>query len=54
VFQSVRAAMLAHLLWRPPGLDESTLVDELADMVLRYLVRVTPAEARPCVDATQE
>jgi AcrR family transcriptional regulator len=53
VFQSVRAAMLAHLLWRPPGLDESTLVDEVADMVLRYLVRVMPVEPRSCV-ATQE
>jgi AcrR family transcriptional regulator len=37
-FQSVRATMLASLLERPPGLDEAALVDELADLVLRYLV----------------
>ncbi|HLK39689.1 MAG TPA: TetR/AcrR family transcriptional regulator [Polyangiaceae bacterium] len=38
-FQAVRATMLASLLERPPGLDEAHLVDELADLVLRYLVR---------------
>jgi AcrR family transcriptional regulator len=37
-FQSVRATMLASLLERPPGLDQATLVDEIADLVLRYLV----------------
>jgi len=37
-FQSVRATMLASLLERPPGLDEATLVDEVADLILRYLV----------------
>jgi len=31
--------MLASLLERPPGLDESTLVEENVDLVLRYLVR---------------
>ncbi|MDP9002188.1 MAG: TetR/AcrR family transcriptional regulator, partial [Myxococcota bacterium] len=46
-FQSVRATMLASLLERPPGLDEGTLIDELIDLVLRYLVRVgTPSTAR--------
>jgi AcrR family transcriptional regulator len=39
-FQSVRATMLASLLERPPGLAEAALVDELADLVLRYLVDV--------------
>jgi hypothetical protein len=38
-FQSVRATMLASLLERPPGLDDETLVGEMADLVLRYLVR---------------
>ena len=38
VFQSVRAIMLAYLLERPAGLDEHTLVDEVVDLVLRYLV----------------
>jgi tetracycline repressor-like protein len=37
-FQSVRATMLASLLERPPGLAETTLVEELVDLVLRYLV----------------
>jgi AcrR family transcriptional regulator len=38
-FQSVRAIMLACLLERPPGLDEETLIREVADLLLRYLVR---------------
>jgi AcrR family transcriptional regulator len=42
-FQSVRATMLASLLERPPGLDEASLVEELVDLVLRYLVRVESA-----------
>lgn len=37
-FQAVRATMLAYLLERPAGLSEESLVTELADMVLRYLV----------------
>jgi Tetracyclin repressor-like, C-terminal domain len=37
-FQSVRATMLATLLERPPGLDEATLVGEMVDLVVRYLV----------------
>ncbi len=37
-FQSVRATMLANLLERPPGLDAEALVDEVTDLVLRYLV----------------
>jgi AcrR family transcriptional regulator len=42
VFQSVRAIMLASLLEEPAGLSQADLVDEVADLVLRYLVRVTP------------
>jgi AcrR family transcriptional regulator len=42
-FQSVRATMLASLLERPPGLDEASLIEELVDLVLRYLVHVSPA-----------
>jgi AcrR family transcriptional regulator len=45
-FQAVRATMLANLLERPPGLGEEELIEEVADLVLRYLVRV-PAKARP-------
>jgi|SRR5580658_6529132 AcrR family transcriptional regulator len=41
-FQSVRATMLASLLERPPGLAETTLVEELVDLVLRYLVTSDP------------
>ena len=37
VYQCVRASMLACLLERPPGLDSETLVDEITDLVLRYL-----------------
>ncbi|HEX3850596.1 MAG TPA: TetR/AcrR family transcriptional regulator [Polyangiaceae bacterium] len=38
VYQAVRASTLACLLERPPGLDSATLVDEITDLVLRYLV----------------
>jgi AcrR family transcriptional regulator len=38
VVQSVRATMLAWMLERPPGLDEETLIQEVVDLVLRYLV----------------
>ncbi len=37
IYQAVRATMLACLLERPPGLDSATLVDEITDLVLRYL-----------------
>jgi AcrR family transcriptional regulator len=37
-YHSVRASMLARLLESPAGLDDAALVDELSDMVLRYLV----------------
>jgi len=37
-FQSVRATMLASLLSDKPGLEEQTVVDELVDLVLQYLV----------------
>jgi AcrR family transcriptional regulator len=39
-FQSVRATMLASLLERPPGLGTAELVEEIADLILRYLVDV--------------
>ncbi len=42
-FQSVRATMLASLLERPPGLGQEELVEEIADLVLRYLVDVPAA-----------
>ncbi len=38
IYQAVRATMLAALLERPPGLDNTILVDEITDLVLRYLV----------------
>ncbi|HKO54004.1 MAG TPA: TetR/AcrR family transcriptional regulator [Polyangiaceae bacterium] len=37
VYQAVRASMLACVVERPPGLDDETLVDEITDLVLRYL-----------------
>jgi hypothetical protein len=45
-FQSVRATMLASLLERPPGLGEADLVEEIADLVLRYLVKVPKPSAQ--------
>ena len=36
-YQSVRAAMLAYLIEQPPGVSERALVDELTDLVVRYL-----------------
>ncbi len=38
-YQSVRATMLASLLESPPGLDTDSLVAELTDLVMRYLVQ---------------
>lgn len=38
-YQAVRATMLAFLLERPPGLDLDALVDQVADLVVRYLIR---------------
>ncbi len=43
VYQAVRASTLACLLERPPGLDAATLVDEITDLVLRYLEVDSPA-----------
>lgn len=37
-FQCVRATMLAMLLESPAGLNENTVVAELVDLLLRYLV----------------
>lgn len=37
-FQCVRATMLASLLETPAGLNDDTLVEELSDLLLRYLV----------------
>ena len=37
-FQAVRATMLASLLERPAGVDSEALVQELADLLMRYLV----------------
>ena len=42
IYQSVRASMLARLLWGPPGMDDATLVDEVTDLVVRYLVDEGP------------
>lgn len=49
VVQAVRATMLACLLERPPGLDEQTLIREVVDLVLCYLVRQDSCDA---LDAT--
>jgi AcrR family transcriptional regulator len=41
IFQSVRATMMARLLESPSNLDDETLVEELADLLVRYLVDET-------------
>ena len=46
-YQSVRATMLASLLERPPGLGQEELIAEVADLVLRYLVRLPSRVAAP-------
>jgi AcrR family transcriptional regulator len=55
IYQAVRAAMLAYLLEDPAGLDDGSLVDELTDLILRYLVDVPAPEhvggSRPPVDS---
>jgi AcrR family transcriptional regulator len=38
-YQSVRATMLANLLEQPAGLSEATLVEEVVDLLMSYLVR---------------
>jgi hypothetical protein len=48
VYHSVRATMLARLLEAPPGLDDQTLVTELTDLLLRYLV--ADLEERPSTE----
>lgn len=47
IFQSVRAAMLAFLLEKPPGLDIDRLIDELTNLLIRYLLGSPPHPARP-------
>jgi AcrR family transcriptional regulator len=38
IYHSVRATMLARLLEAPIGLDDAAVVDELADLLVRYLI----------------
>jgi AcrR family transcriptional regulator len=38
LYQSVRATMLAKILEEPPGLGDDTLVEELTDLVVSYLI----------------
>ncbi|HVZ33406.1 MAG TPA: hypothetical protein VG963_13330, partial [Polyangiaceae bacterium] len=45
IYHSVRATMLARLLEVPAGISDAALVDELADLVLRYLVEEQGAVA---------
>jgi AcrR family transcriptional regulator len=37
IYQSVRASMLAYFLETPAGVDDQALVDELTELVVRYL-----------------
>jgi len=45
-YQSVRAAMLAYLIEAPAGVNEAALVDELTDLVVRYLTFAERVETR--------
>jgi AcrR family transcriptional regulator len=54
IYQAVRAAMLAYLLEDPAGLDDASLVDELTDLILRYLVDVAVTERTSAVSRTAE
>jgi AcrR family transcriptional regulator len=47
IYHSVRATMLARLLEAPPGLDDRVLVDELADLLVGYLIETPPVRAVP-------
>ncbi len=38
IFHSVRACMLARLLEAPPGVDDDAMLEELTDLIVRYLV----------------
>jgi AcrR family transcriptional regulator len=37
IYQSVRASMLAYFLASPAGVDDAAIVDELTELVVRYL-----------------
>lgn len=54
IYQAVRAAMLAYLLEDPAGLDDASLVDELTDLILRYLVDVAAPQRTSAVSRTAE
>ena len=41
-FQCVRAVLLARLLEPSPGLNDDTMVEELVDLLMRYLVEEEP------------
>jgi AcrR family transcriptional regulator len=41
IYHSVRATMLARLLEAPAGLDDAAIVDELTDLLVRYLITET-------------
>lgn len=41
-FQCVRAVLLARLLEPSPGLNDDTMVEELVDLLMRYLIEEEP------------
>jgi AcrR family transcriptional regulator len=45
VYQSVRATMLAYLLESPAGVDDAALVEELTQLIVRYLSAAAPEVA---------
>jgi AcrR family transcriptional regulator len=44
IYQSVRATMLAYMLERPPEMEDADVVEELSDLIVRYLIRANDSE----------
>ncbi len=42
VYQSVRATMLSYLLEAPAGVSDAVIVDELTELIVRYLSEPSP------------
>ncbi|MBX3229563.1 MAG: TetR/AcrR family transcriptional regulator [Labilithrix sp.] len=50
-FQCVRAVMLASLLETSPGLNDATMVEELVDLLMRYLVEEEATAVAPAPES---
>lgn len=50
-FQCVRAVILASLLETSPGLNDATMLEELVDLLMRYLVEEEAAVVQPAPES---